>query len=77
MDNDHLGGHIKSVHKMKEKAYKEQYIVSNTKAMQQNLKGNLHKLKKDVSNGDVLKKVASKKGVLKKDSSKKDTLTGM
>ena len=32
LDNDHLGGHIKSVHKMKEKAYKEKYIVSNTKA---------------------------------------------
>jgi len=39
LDNDHLGSHIKSAHKIAEKTYKDQYIVSNTKAQQQDCEG--------------------------------------
>jgi len=77
LDNDHLGGHIKSVHKMKEKAYKDQYIVSNTKAVQQSLTENAlvkHEPRKNVSNRDLLKKIVSKKDLLQKNVLKKDLL---
>ena len=60
LDNDHLGSHIKSVHKMKEKAYKEQYILSNKvpALAKQNCKDN--ELRTNVARKDLLKKFGSK-----------------
>ena len=55
MDNDHLGSHIKSAHKIAEKIYKDQYIVSrytqskNTKAQHQDCEGNKRGDEKEMS----------------------------
>ena len=44
-----MGSHIKSAHKIAEKTYKDQYIVSNTKAQQQDCEGNKRGDKKEMS----------------------------
>ena len=49
MDNDHLGSHIKSAHKLAEKTYKDQYIVSNKKAQHQDCEGNKRGDEKEMS----------------------------
>ena len=49
MDNDHLGSHIKSAHKIAEKIYKDQYIVSNKKAQHQDCEGNKRGDEKEMS----------------------------
>jgi len=55
LDNDHLGSHIKSAHKLAEKTYKDQYIVSrytqskNTKAQHQDCEGNKRGDEKEMS----------------------------
>jgi len=48
LDNDHLGSHIKSAHKIAEKTYKDQYIVSNTRAQHQDCEGNKRGDKKEM-----------------------------
>ena len=47
LDSDHLGGHIRSVHKMKEKAYKEQYLVSLKEGGKENKDPRQHHHKKE------------------------------
>merc|ERR1719447_337077 len=49
LDNDHLGSHIKSAHKLAEKTYKDQYIVSNKKAQHQDCEGNKRGDEKEMS----------------------------